>query len=182
MISAPLVVLDRDGVVLVECAGWISDPREIRFEVNAVAGMQRLSESGLRTAIATNQSGIGRREVDAAAVADVNATLAQQLRDVGVDLLDIFVCPHVDADRCACRKPKPGLIQRAISNANAHPSRTWFVGDMARDLEAGRAAGANVALVRTGKGRSTEATLGDDTPVFADLLDFAEWLVDRNTS
>ena len=176
--DVPLVVLDRDGVVIVECAGWISDPRQIQFEVNAVAGMQRMSGAGVSTAIATNQSGIGRGEVDATAVADVNAALTQRLHDAGIDLVNVYTCPHIDADHCACRKPKPGLIERAIREGGARPAHTWFVGDMARDLQAGRAAGANVALVRTGKGRATEATLGDDTPVFADLLEFAEWLAE----
>lgn len=172
-----LVVLDRDGVVTVEVDGWISDPRDLRFETNAVAGLRRMTTAGVRTAIATNQSGIGRGEVSLDDVAAVHTDLMRRLRDEGVELIDVFVCPHVDADECSCRKPHPGLIHQAMRDGDGAPDRTWFVGDMPRDLHAGRAAGVHVALVRTGKGRETEAALSDGTPVFADLLDFAEWLI-----
>lgn len=172
-----LVVLDRDGVVSVERAGWISDPADLEFETNAVAGATRLADAGVRLAIATNQSGIGRGAVTAAAVAAVNESMRRAFADAGVALGGVYVCPHTDEDACSCRKPQPGLVLEAIEAAGTDPDQTWLVGDMDRDLLAGRAAGVHVALVRTGKGRTTERTLADDTPVFDDLTEFADWLL-----
>ena len=64
------------------------------------------------------------------------------------------------AARCDCRKPAPGLFLRAARERGIDLALSVSVGDMARDLEAGRAAGVGRnLLVRTGKGREEEKTL-----------------------
>ncbi len=176
--NSGLVVLDRDGVVVVEVDGWIDEPSRLCLESGALEGMTRLTRAGYRLAIATNQSGIGRGEVSAEAVDSVHRALVDRLAQRGIELVGVFVCPHVDDDRCTCRKPSPELIRRAMAAAGVPPERTWVVGDMARDLEAGRAAGAHTALVRTGKGRTTERSYGDAGSVFDDLVAFADRVVD----
>ena len=57
-----------------------------------------------------------------------------------------------------------------------------MIGDSIRDLEAGVAAGCQVALVRTGKGVKSEPKLAqtpglENALVFDDLASFVNWLL-----
>ena len=96
----------------------------------------------------------------------------------GVTIAAVHLCPHAPDERCACRKPLPGLLTEAIAASDTTGALTLFVGDAGRDLEAGKAAGIPVALVRTGKGASTEQELAArGVPVFDSLSDLAEDLL-----
>jgi D-glycero-D-manno-heptose 1,7-bisphosphate phosphatase len=50
-------------------------------------------------------------------------------------------------DGCFCRKPKPGMLFQAQREHGLDLSRTIFVGDDERDVEAGTAAGCETILV-----------------------------------
>ena len=111
-------------------------------------------------------------------VDEVNARLGDVLARAGAPLDGVYFCPHVDADRCGCRKPKPGLLLRAAGELGIDLSRSWGLGDGARDLEAARAAGCRVVLVHgdsypgqreAGEAMSPEASVPD----LAAAADFA---------
>ncbi len=59
------------------------------------------------------------------------------------------VCPHAEADGCACRKPVPGLVLSAASSLRLAPASCVVVGDTGADVGAGVAAGATAILVPT---------------------------------
>jgi D-glycero-D-manno-heptose 1,7-bisphosphate phosphatase len=102
--------------------------------------------------LATNQAAIGRGIVTEGDVIALHEWLGTQ-----VDLDAVYFCPHHPDDRCACRKPMPGLLEQAITDLDLDRARTVFVGDHVTDCEAGRAAGVDVVLVRTGHGVKEEA-------------------------
>jgi len=52
-----------------------------------------------------------------------------------------YICPHVEADNCRCRKPKPGLLLEAAKELNIDLRKSYMVGDRWRDVEAGQNAG-----------------------------------------
>lgn len=56
----------------------------------------------------------------------------------------------VSGDTCANRKPHPEPILHACDLIDCSPSRTWYVGDAGRDIEAGRAAGCITIGARYG--------------------------------
>jgi len=90
----------------------------------------------------------------------------------------VLFCAHAPQEGCSCRKPAPGLIQAAIARSGIAAEDTIVVGDDGRDLEAAARAGVAAALVRTGKGRGTEAQLRDaGVPVYDDLLQLARAIV-----
>ena len=60
---------------------------------------------------------------------------------------DIKVCTHVDADNCACRKPKAGLLLEAAKEHNISLAQSWMIGDRWRDVEAGRTAGCRTVFI-----------------------------------
>lgn len=169
-----VVLLDRDGTINVE-REYLSDPAGVALLPNAAAGLRKLRALGFGLIVISNQAGVARGYFTAADVDAVNARLMALLRDEGIALDGIYVCPHGPDDGCACRKPEPGLIQRAAREHGFDVGASVMVGDKAIDVEAGRRAGAGTILVRTGYGRETEAR-ADVRPDFVadDLLAAAD--------
>ncbi len=65
----------------------------------------------------------------------------------------IYFCPHMKADACDCRKPKPGLLDRAAREHMFDLAASWVVGDRYADVEMAHTAGGRGILVMTGYGR-----------------------------
>jgi histidinol-phosphate phosphatase family protein len=156
------VLLDRDGTINVE-KNYLSSPVELELLPGATAGLRAMSELGLGLAMLTNQSGIGRGYFSAETVCAIHAALAGMLAEGGVTLDGIYVCPHVPEDRCACRKPVPGLAEQAAHELGFALADAFVIGDKACDIELGRRCGATTILVRTGYGQETEAA-GESRP------------------
>lgn len=176
------VVLDRDGVLNRERTdGWIVEPGDWVWEEGSLAALTLLARSGRRVSLVTNQSCIGRALVSRSAVDALHDWLRRQTAAAGASLDAILVCPHAPEDGCECRKPRPGLVVRAIEHSGIPAHQTLLIGDDLRDLEAGRAAGTHVALVCTGKGRHWKDRVDRDTLVFDNLLAAADWLISRQS-
>ncbi|WNK20185.1 D-glycero-beta-D-manno-heptose 1,7-bisphosphate 7-phosphatase [Halomonas piscis] len=175
-----LVILDRDGVINHDSDAYIKTLDEFVVYPLAVDAIARLTKAGYAVAVATNQSGIARGYFPRTALEQMHARLTELVENAGGRLVAIAYCPHGPDDDCGCRKPRPGLLYQIRDTLGLTTlAGSWMVGDSLRDLQAGEAAGACPALVRTGKGRNTEAK-GEhaaSTPVFNDLAAFSEWLL-----
>lgn len=171
------VILDRDGVLNVEApGGYVLRPADWLWQQGALEALRLLS-ADLTLSVATNQSCIGRGLVDAATIDAVHAQMTAQAANVGAHIAGVHRCPHAPESGCRCRKPEPGLLDAAITATGIPRAATVFVGDSATDLLAARRAGVTPVLVRTGKGRATEATpAAAGVAVFDDLLAFAHGL------
>jgi len=174
-VSAPVVehaILDRDGVLNREQAsGWLSSPTQWVWEEGSLEALQRLAAAGVRISVVSNQSGIGRGIVAREDVEALHQWLVTELAARGVELVGIFICPHAPDEGCDCRKPLPGLVREAIECSGVPAAGSVLIGDDKRDLDAGRAAGAQVALVRTGKGERVRDQVEPNTLVFKNLLE-----------
>ncbi len=171
--SGRLLLLDRDGTIMVE-KGFPKDPAEVELIPGAAAAIRRLRELGLRAAVISNQSGIGRGFLTHEDVARVNARLEALLAAEGAALDGIYFCPHAPGDGCACRKPRRTLLDRAASDLDADLARSFFVGDKKDDVDAGRNVGATTFLVRTGYGERQLFANGEGPDyVVADLAEAA---------
>lgn len=176
------VLSDRDGTMIVE-REYLADPAGVVLLPGAAEGLRRLQAAGFGLAIVTNQSGIGRGYFDEAALAGVHARLRELLAAEGVALDGIFYCPHVDADDCRCRKPRPGLVEQAAQELKFDPRQAFVVGDKDVDIALGQAVGATSILVRTGYGAEHERK-GTCRPDFVvdDLLAAAELIRKRRST
>ena len=83
------------------------------------------------------------------ALLDIHAKMQVAVWRAGGRLAGIQVCPHVPEDQCLCRKPKAGMFLRAVAKWGLDLERSWFVGDSARDVQAGRTAGCTTIWVTT---------------------------------
>jgi D-glycero-D-manno-heptose 1,7-bisphosphate phosphatase len=144
------VFLDRDGVLVRALAG--SGPLrsaatldELEVLPDASEACAALKAAGYVLVVVTNQPEIARGTLDADTVVRQNAVLRKTLP---VD--EVLVCPHDDADRCDCRKPKPGMLLDAAARFGLDLGASFMVGDRWRDVEAGRKAGCRVVFVDHG--------------------------------
>ena len=153
---APAVFLDRDGT-LVEPRHYPSTPDELILYPNLAPQLRHLRKAGFRLAIITNQSGVARGYFDEDDLKRMHAYLESELRRDGVEIDGVFYCPHHPdgvvpelAIDCSCRKPEPGLLYQAAADLHVDLERSWFIGDILNDVEAGNRAGCRTILVDLG--------------------------------
>ena len=173
------VILDRDGVLNHEArdSGYVREPAEFLWLPGSLEALARLTRAGVHLTVATNQSGVGRGLMSLAQLTAVHDRMLTEAANSGAALAAVLFCPHAPEDRCACRKPEPGLIHEAIDRSGIAAADTLVVGDAERDLEAAARAGVRSVLVRTGKGRKTKAALrGTEVRVYDDLSQLAHEL------
>ena len=148
MSGRPAVFLDRDGVINRRLPGdYVRTPAAFAFLHGARAGMRLLRQAGYLLVVVTNQRGIGRGLMTEGDLAAVHAAMERGLERAGAPVDAILHCPHDLDAGCGCRKPRPGMLRRAIARLGIDPARSWIVGDSLSDLEAGRAAGVRGILV-----------------------------------
>jgi D-glycero-D-manno-heptose 1,7-bisphosphate phosphatase len=154
--GARAVFLDRDGT-LVHTRHYPTRPEELIVYEGVYAALRSLTELGFHLIVATNQSGLARGYFDEAALAAMHEHLRALLKEQGITLAGIYYCPHhpegtvshLSID-CDCRKPAPGLLLRAARDLGLDLGRSWFVGDILDDCEAGNRAGCRTILVDLG--------------------------------
>ena len=145
------VLLDRDGTLIMDVP-YNGDPDRVRPLPGVREALDRLRSAGVRLAVVSNQSGVGRGLIEADDVAAVNRRVEELVGPVGPWL----VCPHAPGDGCACRKPRPGLVLRAALLLGVPAERCVVIGDIGADVEAARAAGARALMVPTARTRPDE--------------------------
>lgn len=155
------VLLDRDGTILVH-KNYLSHPADIELIHGAIDTLKKLKDLNLGLVIITNQSGVGRKYFDLATLEKIHQRLTNLLLKGGVILDDIFFCPHTPEDNCLCRKPKIGLVEKAMKKHNFDPKLSFVVGDNKSDIELGKNIGATTILVRTGYGKEVEKDVDVD--------------------
>ena len=175
--AAPVVVLDRDGVINHESADFIRTAGEWRPIDGSLAAIARLTAAGFRVFVATNQSGVGRGLIAPADLAAIHARMLAAVEATGGRIEGIYFCPHAPGEGCECRKPAPGLLRQIEAATGTSLAGAPVVGDSARDLDAARTVGARALLVRTGNGAATERTLAAPVEVFDDLAAVADRLI-----
>jgi HAD superfamily hydrolase (TIGR01662 family) len=138
------VLFDRDGTLIADVP-YNGDPERVVPMPGARAALARLRAAGLRLGVVTNQSGLARGRFTEAQLGAVNARVEEVAGPFGT----WRICPHDETAGCRCRKPAPGLIERAAADLGTTPDRCVVVGDIGRDMVAAAAAGAAGILVPT---------------------------------
>ncbi|WP_433429519.1 D-glycero-alpha-D-manno-heptose-1,7-bisphosphate 7-phosphatase [Nonomuraea sp. CA-141351] len=161
------VLFDRDGT-LIRDVPYNGDPGLVEPMPGAVEAVARLRRAEVPVAVVTNQSGVAKGLLSADDMDQVNARVEELLGP-----FDAWaICVHDDADGCTCRKPAPGLVIRAAAILDVSPRDCVVVGDIGRDMDAARAAGARGILVPTKQTRREE--IEQAAEVADDLTDVVE--------
>lgn len=173
-----LVFLDRDGVINRDSRHFIRGVDDWNPILGSLDAIARMSRAGFRVVIVTNQSGLARGLISKVALEEIHATLESSVVDRGGRIDGILYCPHGPGDRCACRKPAPGLLERAGRERAIDVTNVPFVGDRVSDLIAARRAACRPVFVRSGATREEDlGAIWDDVERFDDLAAFADALI-----
>ncbi|MGI0484557.1 D-glycero-alpha-D-manno-heptose-1,7-bisphosphate 7-phosphatase [Pantanalinema rosaneae CENA516] len=150
------VFLDKDGT-LIQDVPYNVDPEWIRFTPKAAEGLRLLHQAGYPLIVISNQSGVARGYFAETALVAVEQRLQELFAAIAVPLTGFYYCPHHPdgvvqpyAVDCTCRKPQPGLLKRAAHIHQLSLPRSWFIGDILHDVEAGRAVGCRTILLDNG--------------------------------
>lgn len=178
------IFLDKDGTLIVDVP-YNVDPARIQLYPDAGPALHRLQISGFKLIVISNQSGVARGYFAEDALDGVITALHHQLTAFGVKLDGFYYCPHhpdgsaaAYAIDCDCRKPQPGLIQRAAREHDIDLSQSWMVGDILNDVEAGNRAGCRTLLID--RGNETEWLTGPfrtPTATVTSLEKMAEYIL-----
>jgi D-glycero-D-manno-heptose 1,7-bisphosphate phosphatase len=144
------VFFDRDGVLneAIVREGVPHPPAsvgDLRVAAGAAGVVSAVRDAGWLAIVITNQPDVARGGTTLERVDAINAEIVERL---GVDA--IYTCPHDDADGCDCRKPKPGLLLRAARDHGIDLAGSFLIGDRAKDVACGRAAGCTTIFLDHG--------------------------------
>ena len=189
MSGRPTVFLDRDGTILREVP-YLHSPRKAQLLPGVAEALGTLCRAGVQLIVVSNQSGIARGLLDEGDLVGIQRRIDEQLASQGVKIDGYYHCPHHTGvgvppvrRRCRCRKPLPGLLERADQDFEIDWKRSAGVGDDVRDLQAFAAKGLPSVLVGTGKGRASRQRLADagkDADLYcAHLGEAVGWLLRR---
>jgi D-glycero-D-manno-heptose 1,7-bisphosphate phosphatase len=149
---ARAVFLDRDGVINRSLArqGRPFSPQSLaEFEIlpEVPAACAKLKAAGFLLVVATNQPDVGRNIMKKEVVEEIHAEMRRRL-----PLDRVEVCYHSGRpdDECDCRKPRPGMLQRAARELGIDLAQSWMVGDRWRDVDCGHAAGCRTIFINRG--------------------------------
>lgn len=156
MALTPAIFLDKDGTVLQDVP-YNVDPANMIFAPGAATGLARLALLGVPLYVITNQPGIALGRFCLDDLADMQQHLSQMFTQVGATLDGLYFCPHHPegtvpqyACECECRKPAPGLLLHAAKQHGIDLARSWLIGDILNDIEAGNRAGCQTILIDNG--------------------------------
>jgi histidinol-phosphate phosphatase family protein len=145
--------LDKDGT-LIEDVAYNVDRSKIRLMPEAPQALRLLMQEGFRLIVITNQSGVAKGYFPEEALRGVEEEVRALVSMAGAEIDGFYYCPHLPAEElggngrpCDCRKPSPGLFQRAAAEHGVDLRESWAIGDILADVEAGRRAGCRTVLV-----------------------------------
>ncbi len=149
------IFVDKDGTLVVDAPK--KHPLEFSFMPGAIEAMQRFSEKQFKLVVVTNQGAVAHGRISETTLMALRQRLADVFLSHGVTLDGFYYCPHdpngsvsAYAITCDCRKPRAGLFFRAAHDLDIDLSRSWFIGDILNDVEAGRSAGCRTVFLNTG--------------------------------
>ncbi|WP_372368682.1 D-glycero-alpha-D-manno-heptose-1,7-bisphosphate 7-phosphatase [Candidatus Uabimicrobium sp. HlEnr_7] len=173
------ILLDRDGVIIENREDYVKNTSEVKILPGVREAITSLWMENYIVCIITNQSGVSKGLYSEKDVKDIHRFIEKELCHEISGPIFWYYCPHQDKDKCTCRKPNSGLLEKAISDHNFCSENTWMVGDNIRDIEAGRKAQCQTCLVLTGLGKSFNKPKMSLVPhkVCHDLYEFVEQIL-----
>jgi len=143
------VFIDRDGTINTKSPGYVCKISDFKFMPGVVAALKELSKTGYKIIVITNQSGIARGQLNEKDLSGIHGWMVGELNKEGARIDRIYYCPHHPDGGCLCRKPAIGMFLKAAEDFGINLSKSWMIGDDARDVVAGRE--ANIRTIKLGE-------------------------------
>lgn len=150
------IFLDKDGTLIPDIP-YNVDPEKISLSANCVEGLRLLTDAGYKLIVVSNQSGIARGYFSEVQLNEVIKRVNELFIAKGIPLDGFYYCPHFPegpvsayAIDCNCRKPMPGMLQKAALDHDLDLFQCWMIGDILNDVEAGNRARCSTILIDNG--------------------------------
>lgn len=141
------VFFDRDGVLNIDKA-YVYRREDFEWIAGAKELIKFLNDNDILVIVITNQSGIARGYYTEENMHELHKYMQSDLEKIGAHIDAFYYCPHHSEGSikeytlvCDCRKPKPGLILKALAEWKIDKTKSIMIGDKQRDIEAAEAAG-----------------------------------------
>jgi D-glycero-D-manno-heptose 1,7-bisphosphate phosphatase len=150
-VKGPAIFIDRDGVINCRRPGdYVLDFSQFVFVPGIRAALKQLASLRLPMIVISNQAAVGKGLLKPADLEEITRRMRRALLDDGTVITAAYYCPHKQDENCACRKPKPGLLQQAAQDFSIELDRSIFIGDSESDVAAARAAACQPILFARG--------------------------------
>lgn len=176
------VFMDRDGTVTEEM-GYLKDPGKLRLIPRSGEAIRLLNKKGILTIVVSNQSGVARGYFTEKTVRETHKRLKELLKERGACLDGIYYCPHHPEfgslkyrKDCNCRKPKPGMLEKAAKRFNLDLERCYVIGDKVEDIKLAQNVGAKGILVLSGYGQRSKREIKPDYTA-QNLYQAVKWIL-----
>lgn len=134
--SIATLFIDRDGTLIEEPPdNQVDSLDKVRFMPGVFAALTELTTRGYRLVMVTNQDGLGTGRYPRAAFEQAQQFLLEAFASQGIHFDEVFVCPHTAEERCGCRKPRTGLLDKYLCEHAIDTAASAVIGDRATDME-----------------------------------------------
>ena len=141
------VFVDRDGVINQERSDYVKSISELEIYPNVAKNIKLLKDAGFLVVVITNQSAVNRGIVTPEMINQIHNSIQNHLKKYGTFLDGFYYCPHIPNENCNCRKPKSGLLEKAILELNIDLNSSWMIGDSDSDIEAADSIGCKAIKI-----------------------------------
>jgi histidinol-phosphate phosphatase family protein len=181
-----VVFLDRDGVInnYPGDKEYVKSWREFKFLPKVKSSLKELTSHGYRIFVISNQAGVSKGIYSQKSLDLITKNMLKELSSRGITLDDVYYCTHRKEDNCSCRKPRTGLIDKAIDKLKKEGlaierKKSFFIGDTIIDMQAGKLARLNTILIFSGKEKAQNREKWETVPNYtaADLSEAVELIL-----
>ena len=181
------IFLDRDGTLNPD-SSYINKPEDFNFYPFVIPALKLLKKKGYLLIIISNQSGVGRGIISIQDITAITGKLKNLLKPHDISVDDFFYCYYFEKSENPeyrknpeDRKPEPGMILKAAQKHNILLKDSYIIGDRLTDIAAGKRAGCNTILVKTGDGQTSCSEIesgASEVPdyIFDNILKAAEFI------
>lgn len=171
------IFLDRDGTIIKD-NGFIKKINQVRLYSYTIEALS-LAQKYFKLFIITNQPGISKGYITLDEVTRVNNYILEILKEKGIMIEQVYLCPHSKEDRCSCRKPNTYFVDIASREYNLDLKNSFVIGDHPSDIQLAQNAGMQGIYVLTGHGRRHYKELGKDVTKKLNLKKAIKYIISK---
>lgn len=176
-----LIFLDRDGVInrFPGKGRYVTSIAQFYFLPGAKKAVRLLSDAGHELVVISNQGCVSRGYLTEKKLKLITDRMLASVERAGGRIRKVFYCIHQTADACGCKKPRLGLIRKAVGRRRGLLKKAYFIGDSKEDVETAAGAGCRSILVLSGRSKKKDITDFKTRPdqVKKDILEAAKWIL-----
>ena len=133
---------DRDGTINID-KGHVYKIEDFEFIKGAKELIKSYNDKGYKVIVVSNQAGIAKGYYKKQDVDKLHEYINQELKKINAHIDAFYICPHHPdyTGECNCRKPKTGMIEKAIKDFDIDVKESVLYGDKPWDIECGEKCG-----------------------------------------